>query len=820
MVAPLPHSPSQLTHADLHELRFDGRGPLWTAMVDREALRSANLFSVVVEPTIRQDEREYREWSWLIRSVVLSRNLEQGSRFPLSLITDRARCTMTLEDPLWTLSRVLQDSNATAEEEEEEFDDSAVLRNTFLVYGSVLVVVFLLFCHLRLKYKNVYNLRSYVPDLKSPLAEDSYGFFSWFYHMFYVHSDEFLVHCGLDALCYVRILQMGYKICLVGVFSSLFLFPIYSTADGEASNKVVELTTAHLPATSKRFIATVVAAYIVFGYTLYLILQELTWFREQRYKFLQLPQPRNYACYIQHALVGDTNAAVARMIRESIGTSHEVSAHLRRLTPELDQWVKERDVCVGKLEHAIAEHEQTGTRPTHTEKNLTETLTGASAKPLDSIDTYSQQLLELNRKISQRIGELEVERETEATMNAIDADNVALEGETVTDRVDDLQGNKDENTGLLPKRLQRIASKAVALVGSGPADGQYINSGFLVFETLRDKQSALQLIHFGWPYMCQVFEAPDPDDSTYLGGCVRGLVVVSLFLTFVLVNWSNVGKTHHQITVGKHISLAATAALCLLWTIPMSFIASLSSVAALRAEFDFIDSALDAAPFLEPVLEIVAPLFVVIVNGLLPVILTTFTLFEGPISGAVTEASLFTKLSAFMIIQTFFVSAVSGSILQELAKIIDQPTKAIDLLADSLPTQSTYFLQIAFVTTSVTAAMEILRIVPIVLAWLRGCIGPKLTEKERNTTFVGLRPLSDPAEFCFADWTSQLVRLRRVGNVVVGVLAHALFPGSLLRDLVRLLGDCAYHQLRVGILLPLPRSRVPSPIRVRLPFAP
>lgn len=48
---------------------------------------------------------------------------------------------------------------------------------------------------------------------------------------------------------------------------------------------------------------------------------------------------------------------------------------------------------------------------------------------------------------------------------------------------------------------------------------------------------------------------------------------------------------------------------------------------------------------------------------------------EGPVSSSVVEASLFVKLAAFMIIQTFFVSAVSGGLLQEISNIIENPTK-------------------------------------------------------------------------------------------------------------------------------------------------
>lgn len=101
----------------------------------------------------------------------------------------------------------------------------------------------------------------------------------------------------------------------------------------------------------------------------------------------------------------------------------------------------------------------------------------------------------------------------------------------------------------------------------------------------------------------------------------------------------------------------------------MSFIASLSSVEGLRKAFGFVDEMLEGFPFLVPIFEVAAPLLVVIANSLLPIVLKTISLFEGPISGAVVHASLFAKLAAFMIIQTFFVSAISGSLIavRELA---------------------------------------------------------------------------------------------------------------------------------------------------------
>jgi len=88
----------------------------------------------------------------------------------------------------------------------------------------------------------------------------------------------------------------------------------------------------------------------------------------------------------------------------------------------------------------------------------------------------------------------------------------------------------------------------------------------------------------------------------------------------------------------------------------MTFFASLSNVDNLRKKVDFIDTLLTDAPFLEPIVQLLAPFLVIILNSLLPMILERLSMLEGPVSGAVVEASTFSKLDIFMIIQTFFVS--------------------------------------------------------------------------------------------------------------------------------------------------------------------
>ena len=94
---------------------------------------------------------------------------------------------------------------------------------------------------------------------------------------------------------------------------------------------------------------------------------------------------------------------------------------------------------------------------------------------------------------------------------------------------------------------------------------------------------------------------------------------------------------------------------------------------------------------------------------------------------------------------------------QAISPMLYEWTEIIDFLSQTLPAQGTYFMQILMIWTTLTAAYEMFRVYPLSMAILRSRIGPNLTEKERRSTYMGLRPLNDPPPFKHADYTSRLV---------------------------------------------------------------
>jgi hypothetical protein len=221
-----------------------------------------------------------------------------------------------------------------------------------------------------------------------------------------VTDDEILNECGMDALCVLRLLRMGYRICLVSIFNAIWLMPLYASSPIDATNvfitdPVVRVTIAHVASGSKRLVGTVLAAYILFVYVMYLILKEFEWFIEMRHKHLKKPVAENYTVYVRNVpLEYRSNAALHDYFANCFSDGAVLETKLRIKAPTLSKAVKKRDDLVGKLEHALNYEQVKGKQPMHRENRL-------QREPVASIPLYARQLNDANRRVTELIEGIE-----------------------------------------------------------------------------------------------------------------------------------------------------------------------------------------------------------------------------------------------------------------------------------------------------------------------------------------------------------------------------------------------------------------------------
>jgi Calcium-dependent channel, 7TM region, putative phosphate/Cytosolic domain of 10TM putative phosphate transporter len=261
-------------------------------------------------------------------------------------------------------------------------------------------------------------------------------------------------------------------------------------------------------------------------------------------------------------------------------------------------------------------------------------------------------------------------------------------------------------------------------------------AGFVTFKDRYTTQAALQMLQHPSSKSMLVEEAPTPSE----------------------VFWRNVGLPDKARRTGGLLSLLATVTLCLFWSFPVVFISSLTEVNSLKENLPRLGDMIEKSPALEMIFALMAPLLLLVLNEhVLPVILKWFAQWEGHISSPRLEASLFRKLSAFQMIQTFFVSTISGSLTSELANMIDNPESIVEFLANSLPAQSSYFIQLVLVFTFFFHGLELLRVTPLGYALIRRFVGPNLTAKESQKQWKFLYSLEDPPPFWHAETFSRIV---------------------------------------------------------------
>ena len=165
-------------------------------------------------------------------------------------------------------------------------------------------------------------------------------------------------------------------------------------------------------------------------------------------------------------------------------------------------------------------------------------------------------------------------------------------------------------------------------------------------------------------------------------------------------------------------------------------------------------------------------------NVVLPELMKFFSTYEGVVGQSRILASMATKMAAFevsflnafstesvlsnltcvhssslimyipQIVQVFFVSSIAGGLIQGLSQF-KTVGDVFRFLAATLPPQSEFFIQIILIDSVLILGLELVRTTALIKAGLRKCIGPRLTEKEREMPYMTCRPFSNPRDFLF-----------------------------------------------------------------------
>ncbi|KAF4660508.1 hypothetical protein FOL47_007137, partial [Perkinsus chesapeaki] len=595
---------------------------------------------------------------------------------------------------------------------------------SFGIYIGIFAGMTLVYCLVKAKAPQLYNCRQSIPELNCPLDEKKYGKFSWIWGAVKVSDEEIYEYAGLDAAAFVRLLKMGVRISLMGCFNSVYLIPIYKYQDRDKSagesDPMQSWSLGNLLNGDTAMIATLIASYLFFGYAMYLIYHEFSWYLSRRHSYLARPSVENYTVFVRGLPAEMRSNRALRRFFEDVVPGEVLDARVALDIDELEEQEADREVLLPKLEHAYNVAEFKGER-----QEIKIKMCGK--EKMDAITVYERQLAALNRYCERTVRAAEdfQERADEQFQQRLEnaaevgvPKNLSGQLKNLTKAPVDIVKNVADIVplpkALVPKKLLPFGDRGEFKVRA---------DGFVTFKSLKASMMALQMLHSGTPFKIYAMPAPLPED----------------------VYWDNVGIPHMRQELGMLLSICLTVVLCVFWTIPVAFVSSISQVQNLKRELPFLESWSEAWSGIDVLLQQVSPILLAVLNSLLSVFLKLFSQLEGHISNSTLSASLFAKLAAFYIIQTFFVSAIAGSLFASLHELTVDPWGTIqDILGNNLPQQANYFMSFVFVQVGPPLGSELLRYTPYVKDLVRKNIGPRLTEKEASQSFLGCSPLGIP----------------------------------------------------------------------------
>ncbi|KAE8904075.1 hypothetical protein PF005_g18830 [Phytophthora fragariae] len=650
---------------------------------------------------------------------------------------------------------------------------SGTIKTSVSIYLPILAAGFLLFECLRRRFRRAYDSRREEEDIYnvSTLNPGRDGLFRWISWGFRVSDDEILERCGLETLTYLRFLRLGQKLALLAVGCSAVLFPLYATAGPPPTNRtpidpLMRISMSNLPERSDRLWAPTVVAFVIATYAMRLLVNEYKLYVRCRHQVLGQMEAPQYSVLVNDLPLHLRTRQTLEKYMGKIFPSSIRHVYVALECATLETLVDRREHVRGALEHALAKCERSRKRPRHREgrswMGMLMCKSGSRGDMVDSIDHYQEQLAQLNEEVARELQSIDdaqaqlaiqVEEQERETGSFDDGDELQLpetegrwrqvpkkpkpDGDPKNaplldrqERMEHLRSSFEEDEDDIDEKKARRHEREMSQEEREQIRKQHPirvmrRAAFISFSSLMSAQVAQQTLQSKDPACMAVVPAPHADD----------------------INWDNIGLRYRTRAVGLFVSALISATIVLFWTIPTAFVASLATVESLKRALPFLNKAFDDYPILQDIFKQIAPLALVALSALAPIVFNFLSGREGHPSKTEVRAALFTKLAYFQLVQIFFVTVIVGTILDSLKEVLDQPKKLVSMLGRSMPQQSTFFISYVIVQTGLGLVLELLRVVPLALSALFALLAPKNTRRERNSPWLGLRDIAQTDPF-------------------------------------------------------------------------
>ncbi|KAK8961688.1 hypothetical protein KSP40_PGU012298 [Platanthera guangdongensis] len=272
------------------------------------------------------------------------------------------------------------------------------------------------------------------------------------------------------------------------------------------------------------------------------------------------------------------------------------------------------------------------------------------------------------------------------------------EGTRPTNRIGflGLIGAKVDTIDHCNEKINELATKLEIEQKEADKDKQQ-NAALVFFSNRPAAVSASQTLHAQMVDTWTVTEAPEP----------RQLI------------WENLTKKVYERQIRQYAVYGIVFLTVVFYMVPIAAVSAFTTLENLKRYLPFLKSVVDIKA-VKTVLEAYLPQVALIVFlALLPALLMFLSKAEGiPSQGHVIRAAS-GKYFYFIVFNVFLGVTVGGTLYTSMKTIANKPKAAVNLLADSLPQNATFFVTYVALQFFVGYGLELSRLVPLIIFHLK-----------------------------------------------------------------------------------------------------
>lgn len=280
------------------------------------------------------------------------------------------------------------------------------------------------------------------------------------------------------------------------------------------------------------------------------------------------------------------------------------------------------------------------------------------------------------------------------------------------------------------------------------------DKAFVVMRTFTAATIAIQSMHSSKPGAMQVATAPEPRD----------------------ILWGNIYMSKGAHRTRSYIGEFLVLALITFYVVPVAMVSLLVSESALISSSPRLAQLDQASAFFSAAIALVQPMCIVGLQQLLPPLFILIGKAEGLTSFSEVQMRAFSRYFLFQVVNVFLVTTIAGSIFDTVAIIIENPESAFEMLGNSLPRMSSFFITFITIKTFLALGFELVRSMALLQATVRYFAFPNSTLRMQRTVIMGMRSIDDPGWFPFHKILAQDMLVVVVSVVFAVVAPLVLLP--------------------------------------------